>query len=371
MKYFIGIVLFTLLFISQIYAQEFSSSSGLIKVITIAKGLEHPWGFVFLPDDRILVTERPGRLRIISKNGDLSDPIQNLPKVYNEGQGGLLDIALDPNFTQNHFIYFSYAEEIDGKAGTAVAQATLNDRVLENVKVIFRQYPKVIGDNHWGSRLVFAKDGTLFITLGERFDYRDKAQDLSTDLGKIVHINKDGTPASNNPFLHQKNVLPEIWSYGHRNVQGAILNPDTGILWAAEHGPRGGDEINIIEAGKNYGWPQASYGSHYTGVPIPDEHASHGFIEPIYHWTPSISPSGMMFYTGDRFPQWKNNLFLGALSGECLIRLEIKENKIVKEERLLQDLEERIRDIQQGPDGLIYLITDNDDGRILRLEPSN
>jgi len=349
-------------------AQELSSSAGTLNVTTIVRGLEHPWSMEFLPDGRILVSERPGRLRIISKEGTRSEPLTGIPGVFAEGQGGLLDIALDPGFSRNMLIYFSYAEEIDGKAGTAVAKAKLKEDGLENVQVIFRQLPKVKGPNHWGSRLVFGRDGTLFVTLGERFDHSKKAQLLNDHMGKVVRITTDGATPPDNPFVSRKDALPEIWTYGHRNMQGAALDPQTGTLWTAEHGPRGGDEINIEQAGKNYGWPEASYGSHYTLLPIPDEHASRGFIEPAFHWTPSVSPSGMIFYTGDHFKDWKGDLFVGALNGAALIRLDIENGKPVKEERLLQSLEERIRDVRQGPDGAIYLLTDSDDGRILRVE---
>jgi aldose sugar dehydrogenase len=366
MKYFIIILL--ALLPSPSYAQEFSSSAGKLKVTTIADGLEHPWGMEFLPDGRMLVTERPGRLRIISADGKVSQLLSGVPKVFAEGQGGLLDVALDPEFEENSTVYLSFAEEQGGKAGTAVGKAVLKEDHLENVQVIFRQQPKVEGPNHWGSRLTFAHDGTLYVTLGERFNYSEKAQSLDNHMGKVVRINKNGSVPSDNPFVSQKDALPEIWSYGHRNMQGAALNPDTGDLWTAEHGPRGGDEINIDQAGKNYGWPEASYGSHYSMLPIPDEHAKRGFIEPVFYWNPSISPSAMIFYTGDKFTTWKNDLFTGALSGMALIRLDMENGKIVKEERLLQNLEERIRDVRQGPDGWLYLITDSDNGKILRVE---
>lgn len=348
-----------------------TSGAATLKVTAVSEGLEHPWGMEFLPDGRMLVTERPGRLRIVARDGTLSKPIAGVPVVYGEGQGGLLDVTLDPAFGQTQTIYFSYAEEVDGKAGTAVAKAMLTEDRLENVQVIFRQQPKVKGPNHWGSRLVFGRDGTLYITLGERFDYRDRAQTLDNHLGKVVRINTDGSVPPDNPFVSHKGALPEVWSYGHRNMQGAALNPQTGALWTAEHGPRGGDEINIGQAGKNYGWPKASYGSHYDGTAIPDEHAAQDFIEPVFHWNPSISPSGMLFYTGDRFPAWKGDLFTGALNGTALIRLDMQGGKPVKEERLLQNLEERIRDVRQGPDGWIYLLTDSDDGKILRVEVGN
>lgn len=340
-----------------------------LKVTTVATGLSHPWSLAFLPDGRMLVTERAGRLRTVAKNGTLSRPLTGLPQIYAEGQGGLLDVAIDPKFSTNHTIYFSYSEPEGEKNGTAVAKAVLGASGLTQVQVIFRQQPKVNSDKHFGSRLVFARDGTLFVTLGERYSMSEGAQELSSGMGKVVRITTDGKPAPNNPFLNQQDALPEIWSYGHRNMQGATLHPITGALWTAEHGPRGGDEINLDEAGKNYGWPMASYGSHYSGWPIPDEHASRGFAEPFFFWNPSISPSGMTFYTGDRFPGWKGDLIVGGLSGMCLIRLDIEDDKVVKEERLLQGLNERIRDVRQGPDGFIYLLTDNDEGRVLRVGP--
>ena len=324
-----------------------------------------------MPDGRILVTERPGRLRLVSRDGVLSAPLPGLPPIYAQGQGGLLDVVVDQQFARRPLVYFSFAEGRDGLAGTAVAQAELKGEALENVRVIFRQQPKVAGKSHWGSRLVWAGDGTLFVTLGERFDYSKRAQDLTSHLGKVVRIQTDGSPAPGNPFIGRAGALPEIWSYGHRNSQGAALNPATWALWTVEHGPRGGDELNITEAGANYGWPEASYGSHYTGWPIPDEHAARGFHEPLYHWTPSVSPSGLLFYTGNRFPSWQGSLFTGALSGKCLIRLTVTGGKVVEEERLLTELGVRLRDVRQGPDGWIYLLTDEEEGRLLRLESVN
>lgn len=341
-----------------------------IDVITVAKGLEHPWSLAFLPDGRMLVTERAGRMRLVSSTGVLSEPLAHVPAVFAEGQGGLLDVVLDPRHAKNHLIYFSYAELAeDGTAGTAVARARLNDQRLEDVTVIFRQQPKVKGDNHWGSRLVFGADGTLFVTLGERYAYREQAQDLSSDLGKIVRINPDGSIPKDNPFVHQANARPEIWSYGHRNVQGAALHPGSRTLWAHEHGARGGDEINVISPGKNYGWPVISYGRNYDLTKIGEGTAKEGIEQPIYYWDPSIAPSGMLFYSGEAFPQWKNHLFIGALKGTALVRLELDGTKVVHEERLLQSLDERIRDVRQGPDGMIYLLTDSEEGRILKIRP--
>ncbi|MDB2414800.1 PQQ-dependent sugar dehydrogenase [Rickettsiales bacterium] len=340
-----------------------------IDMEVVAEGLEHPWSLCFFSDGRMLVTERPGRMRIVTQDGYVSSPISGLPKVFNEGQGGLLDVIIDPEFEKNRFIYFSYAEQENSVAGTAVARAKLKNSKIEDITVIFRQYPKTDGENHFGSRLAFAKDGTLFVTLGERFDEMDEAQNPENHLGSIVRINPDGSIPEDNPFIDNIKMKPEIWSYGHRNVQGAALNPITGQLWTHEHGPRGGDEINIPEAGKNYGWPKASYGIHYWMIPIKSNHSSQGFEEPVYHWTPSIAPSGMTFYTGNIFPQWKGNLFLGALAGKHLVRLTLDGNKVLNEEKLLDDMEYRIRDVKQSPDGYLYVITDSQNGKILRITP--
>lgn len=341
-----------------------------LRVQTIAEGLEHPWGVVFLPDGRAIVTERPGRMRMVSTTGTLSKPLKNVPHVYAEGQGGLLDVVLSPDFAEDRRIYFTYAERGEGDlAGTAVARAVLKHDRLENVEVIFRQSPKKEGDNHFGSRLAFAPDGSMFIGLGERFDYSEEAQDLNSHLGKVVRIRADGSVPEDNPFVGRKGALPEIWSYGHRNIQGMALNPHTEEIWIHEHGARGGDEINIPRRGKNYGWPEASYGSHYSFLPIEDDHKGQGFAEPVHYWTPSIAPSGMVFYTGDRYPGWRGNLFVGALAMTHLARLELEGAKVVKEEKLLEEREARIRDVEQGPDGYLYLLTDSDNGALLRLMP--
>jgi aldose sugar dehydrogenase len=355
-------------------AQEFKTENGPIRVVTVASGLEHPWGLAFLPDGRMLVTERPGHLRIIGADGTLSQPVEGVPAVYETGQGGLLDVALDPKFTDNRLIYFSYSEPDGNIAGTAVARAQLVEdgsgpARLENMQVIFRQQPKVQGPNHWGSRLVFAPDGTLFVTLGERFQ-RDRSQNLNEHLGKLVRIDPDGSVPKDNPFVGRDDALPEIFSLGHRNMQGAALHPQTQRLWIVDHGARGGDEINIPEAGKNYGWPIITFGRDYSGLKIGEGTSKPGLELPIYYWDPSIAPSGMAFYTGDRFPAWKGDLFVGALLGKLLARLELDGTRVVHEERLLKDLGERIRDVRQGPDGLLYLLTDSSDGRVLRIEPA-
>ena len=355
-------------------AQEFRSEDGPFRVMTIATGLEHPWGLAFLPDGRMLVTERPGRLRVVTPQGKLSEPVAGVPAVYEVGQGGLLDVALDPDFAANRLVYLSFAEADGEVAGTAVARGRFVEDEngggrLENVTVIFRQKPKVEGPNHWGSRLVFAPDGTLFVTLGERFQ-RDRAQRPGEHLGKLVRINPDGSVPKDNPFRGNATTLPEIWSLGHRNVQGAAINPSTGKLWTVEHGARGGDEINIPEAGKNYGWPIITYGRDYSFLPIGEGTSKPGLEQPIYYWDPSIAPSGMAFYTGDRFPAWRGDLFVGALAEQVLVRLGLDGDKVTHEERLLGALDERIRDVRQGPDGLLWLLTDSPEGRILRLEPA-
>ncbi len=293
-------------------------------------------------------------------------PIKGVPAVFAKDQGGLLGLALDPDFSKNHLIYFSYAESQADMAGTVVARAKLVDMALENLQVIFRQQPKTDGTKHFGSRLVFAPDGNLFVTLGERFKYMDQAQQLDNHLGKLVRIRSDGSVPSDNPFVKDQKAKPEIWSYGHRHIQGAAIHPGTGELWIHEHGPRGGDEINIPKPGKNYGWPLASYGIHYWMTPIKKEHAEQGFEEPIYYWTPSIAPSGMMFYKGSMFPEWKGNLFIGALAGKHLVRLVVNEKNVISEEKLLRD-SARIRDVAEGPDGAIYLLTDEENGKLLRL----
>jgi aldose sugar dehydrogenase len=342
----------------------------VVSVATVAKGIEHPWSLAFLPDGRMLVTERPGRLRIVSSDGRVSEPVSGVPRVYASGQGGLLDVALSPTFDKDRLVYLSFAESGEGGAGTAVARGRLGERALENLQVIWRQQPKVGGSNHFGSRIMFRRDGTLFVTLGERFNYSDSAQDLSTTLGKIVRINPDGSIPSDNPFVSRAGVSPEIWSYGHRNIQAAALEPETGQVWTVEHGARGGDELNHPEAGKNYGWPVISYGRHYSFLPIGEGTAKEGMEQPVYYWDPVIAPSGMVFYTGELFPDWKSNILIGSLTPGLLVRLVMKDSKVAHEERYLGDLGERIRDVRQASDGSIYLLTDARDGRILRLTPT-
>jgi glucose/arabinose dehydrogenase len=343
---------------------------GGLRVDTVVRGLSHPWGLAFLPDGRMLVTERPGRLRIVERDGRLSEPLAGVPRVFAQDQGGLLDVALDPRFADNRLVYLSYAEPGDGGTnGTAVARGTLSDRGLDDVRVIYRQDPKVASSKHFGSRLVFARDGTLFVTQGDRFSQADQAQDLSSLIGKIVRINADGSVPRDNPFVGRAGARPEIWSLGHRNIQGAALHPQTGQLWTAEHGARGGDELNHPEAGKNYGWPVISYGVHYTFRKIGEGTHKAGMEQPLYYWDPVIAPSGMTFYTGDRFSGWKGSVLIGSLRPGALVRLTLDGDKVTREERYLGDLGERIRDVRQGPDGLLYVLTDANDGRILRVSP--
>jgi glucose/arabinose dehydrogenase len=333
--------------------------------------LENPWGLAFLPDGRMLVTERPGRLRIVAADGTLSEPLADVPEVYHRGQGGLLDVALDPDFAANSTIYLSYSEPGDDGAGTAVARARLGDAGLADLSVIFRQQPKVDSRSHFGSRLVFGRDGTLFVTMGDRYAYREEAQNLGNHIGKIVRVNRDGSVPSDNPFVGRADARPEIWSYGHRNVQGAALDPATGQLWTAEHGARGGDEINHPEAGKNYGWPVITYGVDYSGARIGEGSEKPGMEQPVHYWDPSIAPSGLTFYTGDAFPDWRGDLFLGSLKFGYLVRLDLENGKVVGEEKLLEDLDRRVRAVRQGPDGNLYLLTDEDDSAVLKLAPAS
>ncbi|WP_145187593.1 PQQ-dependent sugar dehydrogenase [Pseudomonas sp. URMO17WK12:I11] len=352
--------------------QQFPSEEGQLTVSTVADGLRNPWALAFLPGGRdMLVTERIGNLRVVNAEGKVGPAITGVPKVWAEGQGGLLDVVLSPEFNRDRTVYLSFAEEgRDGKAGTAVGRGQLSeDRArLENFQVIFRQQPKLSEGNHFGSRLVFDRDGYLFIALGEN-NQRSTAQDLDKLQGKVVRILPDGEVPKDNPFVGQKNVRPEIWSFGHRNQQGAALNPWTGKLWTHEHGPRGGDEINIPTAGKNYGWPIATHGINYSMLPIPEAKGKHvqGMVDPHHVWEKSPGISGMAFYDSPMFKAWDHNLFIGALATEELIRLQLDGDKIVHEERLLGDLKARIRDVRVGPDGYVYVLTDDKDGQLLKV----
>jgi len=340
------------------------------RIETLADGLEHPWGLAFLPDGGLLITERPGRLRLYKDGALQSGPIAGVPEVVARGQGGLLDVALHPDFAGNGLVYLSYAGAGEDGANTEVARARFDGAALQDLAVIFRAEPKVGGGNHFGSRLRFAGDGTLYVTLGDRFRYMKEAQSLGNHLGTIVRLNDDGSVPDDNPFVGRRDARPEIFSYGHRNVQGLAVQPGTGALWAHEHGPQGGDELNILKPGANYGWPAITYGIDYSGAIISDKTAAPGMEQPVVYWVPSIAPSGMAFYDGDAFPEWRGDLFLGALSHLHLRRLEIEGDKVVAQEELLTGLSARIREVRAGPDGYLYVLTDSADGRLLRLAPA-
>jgi glucose/arabinose dehydrogenase len=350
----------------------FPSSAGDIAFETVASGLANPWALAFLPDGRMLVTERPGRMRIVTKDGKLSPPLGGVPQVYAHSQAGLLDVALDRAYGQNHTIYFCFNATLGGSIAVVRVQldAGATPR-LEDVKEIFRQEgPPSWSGNNTACRIVQAPDNNLFVSLGDHFGPRDEAQNLANHIGKIIRIKPDGSVPPDNPFVGKANAKPEIWSYGHRNAEGLAFNPADGKLWEQEHGPQGGDEINIIEKGKNYGWPVIGYGVDYGGAKIHESTHKEGMEQPVWHWTPSIAPSGMAFYTGDAFKGWKGSLINGALKFQLVSRLALKGDSAVSEERFLQGLHERIRDVRQGPDGALYLLTDNSAGRILRLVPA-
>jgi glucose/arabinose dehydrogenase len=340
-----------------------------VRVEILVRGLEHPWALAFLPDGGMLVTERPGRLRLV-RDGVLDPrPIGGLPPIAAYGQGGLLDVAVHPDFAQNRRVYLSYAAEGPGGVGTEVASGRLQDHRLDQVQVLFRMRPKSAGAHHFGSRLVFDRGGHLYVTLGDRGE-KDRAQRLDDHAGSLIRLHDDGRVPQDNPFAGRAGALPEIYSYGHRNLQGAALHPGTGVVWTHEHGPQGGDEINVERPGVNYGWPVITYGFNYvTGTRIGEGTQKEGMAQPLHHWTPSIAPSGMAFYDAERFPAWKGNLFVGALKARMLVRLELDGERIVHEERMLQGLLGRIRDVRSAPDGLIYLLTDEDDGVLARLVP--
>ncbi len=354
----------------QVQAQTINSQEHAYKVINIVEGLEHPWSLAFLPDGSMLVTERPGRLRIV-KNGKL-DPqsIAGLPAISAQGQGGLLDVALHPRYAENGLVYISYAARGDGGIGTEVARGRLAGNRLENVQVIFRQQPKGSTGRHFGSRLVFDREGYLYITLGDRGE-QDRAQRPDDHAGSVIRLHDDGRVPKDNPFVGKPGWRPEKYTLGNRNMQGAALHPQTGMLWTHEHGPQGGDEINVIRAGINYGWPVITYGVEYgVGTRIGEGTQKPGMAQPLHYWVPSIAPSGMAFYTGDKFPRWRGDLFVGALRDQMLVRLKLDGEKVVKEERMLKGAPGRIRDVRNGPDGLLYLLTDSPQGVLARLEPA-
>ncbi|WP_018260326.1 PQQ-dependent sugar dehydrogenase [Methylobacterium sp. WSM2598] len=345
-------------------AQRLGTEKAEIIVETVAGGLEHPWGLAFLPDGRMLVTEKPGRLRIVSADGKVSPPIAGTPQPHVQ----FLDVALDPDFSENQLVYLSYVESRESGLATVAGRGRLSTTgmMLEGFELIFRQQPTSPIEDHFGSRFAFTPDGKLFISTGDR-DEPDSAQDLSTDMGKLIRVNPDGTVPADNPFVHRAGVRPEIWSYGHRNIEGLAIQPGTGVLWAGEFGPTGGDEINVPKPGCNYGWPLVSWGDHKDGRAIPRPPTRPDLTDAIYHWTPSVSFSGMTFYTGSAFPAWYGNLLLAGLASQALIRLTLAGARVTGEERIAMDA--RIRHVAQGRDGLLYLLTDEDQGRILRFKP--
>lgn len=366
------ILLLTLILLSPStsWAETYTSEKHKFKLTEIVGELEYPWGLTFLPGGDMLVTERDeGRLRLV-KDGALDPkPITGLPEnILFGGQGGLLDIEIHPNFEENQLIYFSYSALGQGGGGTEVARAQLDGHTLKNLEVIFVVSPKTLGKVHYGSRLVFAADGTLFITTGDRYMYMQESQNPANHLGTIIRINDDGSIPDDNPFIGKENHKPEIYSYGHRNAQGLALRPKDNVMWMHEHGPKGGDEVNMLnKPGANYGWPAITYGIDYSGAVISNKTEAEGMEQPVIHWTPSIAPSGMTFYNGDKFPNWNDNIFVGALAGSHIARLELDGNKITHQEILLKDFG-RIRDVVNGPDGYIYFITDELDGKIMRIQ---
>ncbi|HFD14843.1 MAG TPA: PQQ-dependent sugar dehydrogenase [Rhodospirillales bacterium] len=353
--------------------EVFESSAQRFRLHLVTDGLERPWGLAFLPDGSMLVTERVGRLRRVAADGTLDPrPVGGLPEIWAEGQGGLLDVALDPDFATNRLVYFSYsALGEDGLPGTRVARGRLAGDRLEEVEVIFVSNGRTSTGRHFGSRLLFDREGYLYITSGDR-GRRELAQDLRSHAGKVLRILPDGSVPPDNPFVGREDALPEIYTWGNRNPQGMALHPVTGEVWIHEHGPQGGDEINLLEPGANYGWPVITYGREYgTGLPIGEGTAKEGMEQPLWYWVPSIAPSGMAFYTGDRLPGWTGDLFVGALRAQTLVRLEVTEDAVISEERLLEGRIGRIRDVREGPDGYLYLLNDATDGGIWRIEPAS
>jgi glucose/arabinose dehydrogenase len=353
-------------------AQTVRSQAHSFKVVTLTEGLEHPWGLAFLPDGRMLVTERPGRLRVVAADGKLDPrPVEGLPAIAETGQGGLLDVALHPQFRDNRWVYLSYAARGDRGVGTEVLRGKLSGHRLEDTQVLFRMQPKSGGGRHFGSRLVFDRAGYLFITLGDRGD-QDRAQRLNDHAGSVIRLHDDGRVPADNPFAGRAGALPQKYTLGNRNMQGAALHPETGVLWTHEHGPQGGDEVNVIRPGRNYGWPVITYGVNYgVGTKIGEGTHKAGMEQPLHKWVPSIAPSGMAFYTGDKFPRWRGDLFVGSLKFQLLVRLKLDGETVVQEERVLEGELGRIRDVRVGPDGYIYLLTDSSDGALVRLEPAS
>ena len=348
-----------------------AASAQALRAVPVVEGLDNPWAVAFLPDGRMLITEKAGYLRIAQSDGRLSAPLQGLPAVADTGQCGLLDVVLDPDFASNQRIFFTFAEPGDGGNSTAVGRARLVGQQLQDVRTIFSQRPKMDSSHHCGSRIVFDRSGHLLVGLGDRFSGKDEAQKPANHIGKVVRITVDGQAPADNPFVGRAGAAPEIFSLGHRNIQGAALHPASGELWASEHGPQGGDEVNRVQAGRNYGWPLVSFGRNYGfGTRIGEEGPKPGFEQPLRHWSPtSVAPSGLAFVTSERYPGWKGSLLMGTLRGQVLIRLTLEGNRVVSEQRLLEDLKQRIRDVRQGPDGWIYVLTDGAGARLLRLQP--
>lgn len=362
-------IAFFILLATAAFAQKGTvvTDAGDIQIETLAEGLDHPWGMAFLPDNRLLLTERAGAVRILDTNNNLSEPLGGTPEVFNEGQGGMFDVALHPDFKENNMIYLTFAESREGNtATTALGRGKLEGNQIKDFEVIFKMEPAVEGPNHFGGRIVFTQDGFLYLTLAERFKF-EPAQDLSSHLGTIVRLNYDGTVPQDNPFVGQEDAQDAIWSYGHRNIESAALHPETGELWVAEMGPMGGDELNKPQPKKNYGWPIVSWGDNYDGTEIPDPEPNSEYADAVIHWTPTISPSGMIFYTGETFPEWKNSMMIGGLTSTGIVRVETNGSNAEEVERIPLNL--RIRDVEQAPDGTIYTLTDEENGKILQLKP--
>lgn len=361
---------------SSAQTRTVNTEKGPVLLSVVARGLAQPWGMDVFPNGAVVLTEKPGRLRILDQEGNLSAPLGGVPPVADVGQGGLLDVTVDPAFANNRLLWLAYSEPAsDGANSTAVARARLSadGTTLEEVTVVFRQLPRYPGRLHFGARVAFAGDGTLFVTLGDRFrdPWREQAQDLRSHLGKVVRLQPDGTAPGDNPFMGRDDALPELWSYGHRNVQGAAIHPETGKLWISEHGPRGGDELNVLEPGGNYGWPLVSHGVEYSGQPVGrGRRSAPGLEDPVSTWTPAIAPGGIAFYRSGAFPGWQGNLLVSGLRARAILRLELEGEAVVHEERLIADEGRRIRDVAVGPDGVIYALTDDErDGSVLRLTP--
>ena len=366
-RFYVAVAITFLIFTCSSFAQKSTveTDAGSIKVETLAEGLDHPWGMAFLPDNRLLVTERAGTLRILDENNNLSEPLQGTPEVFAVGQGGMLDVALHPDFDQNNYVYLSFAEPgQDSTASTALGRGVFSGNELQDFEVIFRMEPKVEGPNHFGGRIIFTNDGNLYLTLAERFKF-EPAQDLSNHMGTVVRIKDDGAVPQDNPFTGKADAKDEIWSYGHRNIEAAAIDPNSNLLWIAEMGPLGGDEFNQPEAGKNYGWPTVSWGKNYDGTDIPDPDTRTDFADAEIIWTPTISPSGMIFYTGKTFSEWKEDALIGGLTSTGLVRVDVNGTQAEEVERI--PLGARIRDVEQAPNGSVYVITDEDNGKILKL----